>query len=114
MFMAEDVKGVIGKEANAEINIEVVFIGFPKIYDFFLGDRVRHSFSGKTLSDLLEDLIAHYGEPVRKFLLEKSTQKLDPTIQVMLNGNRVRREDFHRHAIEEGDTLTLLRLLAGG
>jgi sulfur carrier protein ThiS len=112
--MIKDVKGVIGFEANAQINIEIVFMGFPKIYDFFLRDRVRHSFSGKTLSDLVENLITQYGEPIRRSLLEERTQKLDPTIQVRVNGNYVKREDFDRQIIEDGDNIIFLRLLAGG
>jgi sulfur carrier protein ThiS len=101
-------------EASAKIQIEVVFMGFPKIYDFFLRDRIRHSFSGKTLSDLVENLIAQYDEPIRRSLLEERTQKLDPTIQVRVNGNYVKREDFDRQTIEDGDNIIFLRLLAGG
>lgn len=101
-------------EENREIQIEIIFIGFPKIYDYFRRDQVNHSFSGKTLSDLVTDLITHHGEPIRKSLLEERTQKLDPTIQVRINEKFVKGQDFDRQIIEKGDKVVFLRLLAGG
>ena len=100
--------------ANKETQIEIVFIGFPKIYDFFSRDHITYVFSGKTVPDLVQDLIAYHGEPIRESLLEKRTQKLDPTIQVRINEKYVKREDFDRQIIEKGDKVVFLRLLAGG
>jgi sulfur carrier protein ThiS len=108
------VKGEMDIEANAQIHINVVFVGFPRIYDFFHSNRIRHPLPGKTVTDLVEDLVSRHGETIRKSLLEESTKRLDPTLQVRLNGTRVKREEFDRQTLQAGDTLTFLRLLAGG
>ena len=94
--------------------IEIKFVGFPKVYDFFKGPCIQHAFKGKTLLNLIEDLMVYYGEPLRESFLIKRTQALDLTIQAKVNGNYIKREAFNRQVIEDGDRVTLLRLMAGG
>ena len=99
---------------DKQIRVEVRFIGFPSIYDFFHDDQVIHIFPGGTVSDLIHDLINRYRVPIGEaFLLERSGE-LDPTIQVRIDKDYLRRDDFDRSAIRDGDHVTFLRLMAGG
>ena len=106
--------GATCRRVKREIQIEILFTGFPKIYDFFSRSRITYVFSGETVLDLVQDLIAHYGKPVMGALLDERTQRLDPTIQVRINEKYVRGEDLGRQGIEQGDKVIFLRLLAGG
>jgi len=99
---------------SAKKQIEVKFVGFPTVYDFFQGPFIQHTFSGKTLSDLIDDLMACYDKPLSESFLIKRTQTLDPTIQASVNETSIRREAFNHQVIEDGDRVTLLRLMAGG
>ena len=94
--------------------IEIKFVGFPKVYDFFKGPRIQYAFNGKTLLNLIEDLMVYYGEPLSKSFLIKRTQALDLTIQAKVNGTYIKREAFNCQVIKDGDRVTLLRLMAGG
>jgi hypothetical protein len=113
-IVVEELNGSTCRRTKKEVQIEILFTGFPKIYDFFSRNRITYTFSGKTVLDLVQDLIAHYGEPVMGALLEERTQRLDPTIQVRINEKYVKGEDLGRQGIEQGDKVLFLRLLAGG
>jgi len=68
---------------------------------------------GKTVKDLLEELIRKYGTKVRKVLYgEKGT--FDPMIQISLNGEKWIPADQHATTLNEGDTILFMILLAGG
>ncbi len=96
------------------MRIEVEFVGFPTIYDIFQEVSHPHSFSGETLSDLIESLIEKYGERLIESLLDPGTHAFDPAIQIMVNRQYVGRESLHLKKMKEGDKVTFLRLLAGG
>ena len=97
-----------------QIHVEVVFVGFPRLYGILQGDRVKHAFAGKQISDLIDDLALRYGKEVRESLLTKGTETLDPTIKIMINRDVLKRGDLGQRAIMDGDEITFLRLLAGG
>ena len=94
--------------------IDVRFLGFPTIYDFFQGDSIKHTFSGNTLMDLIHNIISHYGERVKEALWDQKIDMLDPSIQIMINKKYVKRTDLHNLTISQGDKVTFLKLLAGG
>jgi sulfur carrier protein ThiS len=94
--------------------ITVIFIGFPRLYEFFHGDRIEYVFSGGQLSDLVDDLVLRYGKEVRESLLAKGSEKIDPVISVKVNKKHLRREELSQQVIMDGDEITFLRLLAGG
>lgn len=96
------------------MNVDVEFIGFPIIYDLFPEGRHRYSFSGNSIPQLVEDLIARYGQRLGEALRETGTKRMDPTIQMRINGKFILREEMAQQRIEEGDSLTFLKLLAGG
>jgi len=97
-----------------KITIHVEFVGFPKIYDLFQGDRIKHSFSGNTMMSLIESLISGYGQCIREGLWDEKNDGLDPTIQIMINQKYTTRNDLYSITISQGDRVTFLRLLAGG
>lgn len=95
-----------------DINIE--FIGFPTIYDLFPGGAHPYTLRGETLLQLMEDLIERNDERLRESLLDPGTKSLDPTIQIIINGRPVPRDQMRVRRIEEGDQITFMKLLAGG
>lgn len=93
--------------------VEITFLGFPTLYDFFHGDRLLHSFTGSTMRDLLEGLFRRYGETMKESLWDPRTNRLDPAIQIVVNGRYVEgdRDDL---PLSDGDRVKFMRLLAGG
>jgi len=94
--------------------IKIEFIGFPVIYDLFPEGTHPYCLSGKTIPELLEELIAGYGQRLKESLLDIGTNKMDPTIQVRINGKFILKEEIWREEIREGDRVAFLKLLAGG
>ena len=70
-------------------------------------------FDGATVDDLIEHLVATYGRKARQALYTNDGQ-LDPVIQVLLNGREwVTHDRLDRH-LEEGDSVILMVMMAGG
>ncbi|NIM97211.1 MAG: hypothetical protein GTO24_03710 [candidate division Zixibacteria bacterium] len=107
--------GTSCRERNEEkTGIEIVFVGFPRIYDFLKRDRIRYSFSGRTLKDLIDDLLVQYGQHVEESFWDERVNGLDPSIQIMINEKHVRSADPQNVELSQGDQVTFLKLLAGG
>lgn len=70
-------------------------------------------FAGETVDDLLEHLITHYGRKARQALCDERGQ-LDPVIQVLLNGEQWVTHDRLDTALQDGDNVMLMMLMAGG
>ena len=70
-------------------------------------------FAGETFNDLLDHLIAQYGRKARQALLDEHGQ-LDPVIQVLLNGEEWITHDQFDRALQDGDQVILMLMLAGG
>jgi sulfur carrier protein ThiS len=96
------------------MNVWIEFMGFPAIYHLFPEGLHPYRFEGTTLMDLVRDLADRRPPEVRESLLEGSTQSLDPTIQITINGRFVSKDEILRKKIHEGDRVAFLRLLAGG
>jgi sulfur carrier protein ThiS len=96
------------------MNIKIEFIGFPVIYDIFPEGTHPYTLSGDTLSQLIEDLVAHSDPRVKESLLDPGTKSLDPTIQIMIKQKLIPRSQIQEQKIKEGDHVTFLKLLAGG
>jgi sulfur carrier protein ThiS len=97
-----------------KINIRIEFIGFPVIYDLFPKGFHSYSLAGRTLPQLIDDLITRHDSRVKESLLDAGTNSLDPTIQVMINQKFIPQDQIQDQKIEEGDDITFLKLLAGG
>jgi hypothetical protein len=96
------------------MNIQIEFIGFPVIYDLFPEGSHAYSFSGNMVPELTEVLIDRHGQRLREALLDAGTGRMDPTIQIRINGKFLLKDDIPRREIREGDHVTFLKLLAGG
>lgn len=95
------------------MHITIQAFGLPTLKEL-LGDSCRVEFSGKTLTDLLEQLTALHGDRLRHVLLDENGG-LDMGIQVMINKKKfVRRKDFSRQRLRDGDTVFFMMLAAGG
>ncbi|UCF85867.1 MAG: MoaD/ThiS family protein [Desulfobacteraceae bacterium] len=97
-----------------EKSVEIKLVGFPTLYDFLKSDRIQHVFSGHTLKDLIEDLFHKYGEKIRDTFWDQRIDRLDPTIQVIINGKFVEASNPQSVEIFKDDHVSFLRLLAGG
>ena len=97
------------------MNIKIEFIGFPVIYDLFPeGATPVFVFRGDSIPQLVEDLIAKHGQRLEEALWEAGTKRMDPTIQMRINGSFILREEIPKQEIRQGDHVTFLKLLAGG
>jgi hypothetical protein len=96
------------------MNIKIEFIGFPVIYDLFPEGAHRYSFSGNTILQLVGDLIDKHEQRIKEALLEAGTKRMDPTIQMRINGKFILADEFQTYEIQEEDHVTFLKLLAGG
>lgn len=97
-----------------KIGIDIIFVGFPAIYNFFEKDRIHYSFSGRTLKDLVDDLLVKYGQQIKESFWDESVRGLDPSIQIAINEKYVESTDLQNVELSQGDHVTFLRLLAGG
>ena len=94
-----------------KVNIEIV--GVPMLSDVIGKKKFELDVPGKTVRDLIEELIRKHGPKVRKVLYgEKAT--FDPMVQIALNGEKWIPADRHDTTLRDGDTLIFMILLGGG
>jgi molybdopterin converting factor small subunit len=94
-----------------KVSIEIV--GVPMLSDIIGKKKFDLVVPGKTIKDLIEELIRKYGTRLRKALYgEKGI--FDPMIQITLNGEKWIPADRHDTTLNEGDTIIFMILLAGG
>jgi MoaD family protein len=70
-------------------------------------------FAGETVSDLIEHLVARYGRKARQALYNEKGQ-LDPVVQVLLNGKEWVTHDRLDTVLQDGDSVVLMIMMAGG
>ena len=70
-------------------------------------------FAGETVNDLIEHLVAQYGRKARQALYDGQGE-LDPVIQVLLNGKEWVTHDRLDTALQDGDNVVLVMMMAGG
>lgn len=70
-------------------------------------------FGGETVGDLVEHLVAQPGRKARQALLDEKGE-LDPVVQVLLNGREWVSHDRLDTALQDGDTVVLMMMMAGG
>jgi MoaD family protein len=75
--------------------------------------ELQVEFAGETVGDLIEHLVTHYGRKARQALYDSRGQ-LDPVIQILLNGEQWVTHDRLDTALQDGDEVMLLMMLAGG
>jgi MoaD family protein len=70
-------------------------------------------FAGETVADLIEHLVAQYGRKARQALYDEKGE-LDSVIQVLLNGREWVTHDRLDTALQDGDDVMLMIMMAGG
>lgn len=101
-----------GSEERMKIKVELK--GFPIVSDVIGKKSLELDIDGRTLSDVIENLIGLYGRKVKEAFYDEKG-RFDPIIQVALNGKTfVSPEEFGRPILQDGDTVAFLLLLAGG
>ena len=70
-------------------------------------------FDGETVNDLIEHLIERYGRKARQALYD-GEGKLDPVVQILLNGEEWITHDRLDTALQDGDSVILMMMIAGG
>ena len=69
---------------------------------------------GTTASDLIEHLIQRYGKKARQAICDRAGA-IDPVISLLRNEKEwVRTDRLAETTLHEGDTVTLMMLMAGG
>ena len=95
------------------MKVKIEIVGDPMLSDVIGKKKFELEVPGKTVKDLIEELIGKYGGKVRNVLYgEKGT--FDPMIQIALNGEKWIPADRHDTTLRDGDTLIFMILLAGG
>jgi molybdopterin converting factor small subunit len=95
-----------------KINVEI--LSFPMISDLVGKKKLELDISTGTVKEVLDELIRRYGKKVRDAFYDPQGN-FDLSIQTALNGNTFITIDEHYNPlIKEGDTVTLMLLLAGG
>ena len=95
------------------MDIKVEFIGFSVIYDLFPEGLHPYPVPGDTLSQLIEELVAHNDPRMKESLLDPGTKSLDSTIQIMVNKKIVPKDQIQEQKIQEGDRVTFLKFAGG-
>ena len=95
------------------MKVRVEIVGVPMLSEIIGKKKFDLSFPGKTVKDLIDELIRTYGTKVRKVLYGENGT-FDPTIQISLNGEKWIRADRHDANLKDGDTVMFMILLGGG
>lgn len=75
--------------------------------------ELQVEFAGETVNDLIEHLVARYGRRARQALYDEKDQ-LDPVVQVLLNGREWISHDRLDTPLQDGDSVVLMIMMAGG
>lgn len=93
-----------------KVNLKLFLPTLPEV----IGSKeLEVEFAGATVNELVDHLIASYGNNAKKALLDEQGN-LDPMIQVLLNGEKWITSDQLDMPLENGDDLVLLLMMAGG
>jgi molybdopterin converting factor small subunit len=95
------------------MKITVEFLSLPNVVKMVGGKSVTHDFSGGTIQDLVGEVAAKYGQPVRDFLLD-DTGRLDTGFRVVLNKREWLTHEQLDRTLEDGDVVTIAMLVGGG
>ena len=69
--------------------------------------------AGETINDLIEHLVARYGRKAKQALYDERGE-LDPVVQVLLNGEEWVTHDRLDTTLQDGDSVLLMMMMAGG
>jgi len=95
------------------MKILVEFLGFPMVSDVIGKKKMELDIPGNTVKDVIDELIRLYGRKVKEAFYDEKG-RFDVTLQMTLNGKIFIPADKQHTALNEGDTLVFMLLLAGG
>lgn len=95
------------------MKINVEFLGLPSLTKAIGAKRVELDLNNGTLGNVLDSLVTKFGRHVKEALFDREN-KLDISIQVLLNGKEWLSRDRRDINLNEGDALTFMMLVAGG
>jgi molybdopterin converting factor small subunit len=86
----------------------------PQLAEAMGKQEVEVDFAGTTADDLVAHLIRRYGRKARQALCDRAG-RMDPVVQMLRNEKEwIRTDRLAQTPLEEGDTVTLMMLMAGG
>ena len=92
------------------VNLKIFLPVLPEV----IGRKeLEVEFAGETIGDLIEHLVARYGRKAKQALYDEKGE-LDPVVQVLLNGKEWVTHDQLDTALQDGDNVMLMMMLAGG
>jgi MoaD family protein len=93
-----------------KVNLKILLPVLPEE----IGRReLEVQFAGETVNDLIEHLVARYGRKARKALYNEKGE-LDSVVQVLVNGQEWITYDRLDTALQDGDNVVLMMMMAGG
>jgi molybdopterin converting factor small subunit len=86
----------------------------PLLAEAMGGQETEVEFEGTTTGDLIEHLVQRYGRKAREALHDRAGA-MDPVVSLLHNEKEwVRTDRLAETTLHEGDTVTLMMLMAGG
>lgn len=95
------------------MKVKIEFLGFPDLIKALGSKQIELSLNQERLKDVLESLEDKFPHHIRDALLDRAG-KLDPAVQVLLNGQEWLTHDSLDTKLNDGDKLTFMMLVAGG
>jgi MoaD family protein len=95
------------------MKVKLKILGLPTLSKVTGKKELDVNFEGKTVNDLIDYIVKRYGRKAAEALLDEE-DKLDITIQVLLNGREWITHDRLDTVLKDGDGIALMLMVAGG
>jgi molybdopterin synthase sulfur carrier subunit len=86
---------------------------FGRMTSIMGGHQVQMDAPGATVGDLLDELTARFGAPMRDFLYPGGGE-LSDMLFVLVNGKNIAHMDGTSTSLKDGDVVSILPITAGG
>lgn len=93
-----------------KVHLKIFLPGLPEAIG---RNELQIDFPGSTIEDLVDHMIAQYGQIARNALFNEQGN-FDPLVQVLLNGETWIAHDQHHTVLKDGDFLVFMMMIAGG
>jgi molybdopterin converting factor small subunit len=95
------------------MKIGLHLMALPALARAMGGKKHDLDFPGETVADLIEHLVKQHGRAAKEALLDQEG-RLDPIIQILVNEKEWVVHDELDVPLQEGDSVILMLLVAGG
>lgn len=93
-----------------KVNLKIFL---PILTEVIGSKELEVEFAGETVNDLVDHLVTRYGRKAKQALCDEKGN-LDPMIQVLLNGEAWITGDQLDAALDDGDDVVIMMMMAGG